>query len=83
VRSATPRSLLGEEWDLGALWTALKTLYPAPDQEKSAAESLAQTEITQPALFVVNALIYRARLDDGKPAPAITNAAGISNHRNP
>jgi trans-AT polyketide synthase/acyltransferase/oxidoreductase domain-containing protein len=31
---------------------------------------LGQTQFTQPALFVVNALTYRARLDDGKPAPA-------------
>jgi trans-AT polyketide synthase/acyltransferase/oxidoreductase domain-containing protein len=31
---------------------------------------LGQTRFTQPALFVVNALTYRARLDDGKPAPA-------------
>ena len=31
---------------------------------------LGQTRFTQPALFVVNALTYRARIDDGKPAPA-------------
>jgi malonyl CoA-acyl carrier protein transacylase len=31
---------------------------------------LGQTEFTQPALFVVNAMTYRARLEDGKPAPA-------------
>ena len=31
---------------------------------------LGQTRFTQPALFVVNALTYRARLDDGKPLPA-------------
>ena len=32
-------------------------------------EELGLTQFTQPALFVVNALTYRARLDDGKPAP--------------
>ena len=32
-------------------------------------EELGQTQFTQPALFVVNALTYRARMDDGKPAP--------------
>lgn len=31
---------------------------------------LAQTRFTQPALFTVNALTYRARLDDGKAVPA-------------
>jgi malonyl CoA-acyl carrier protein transacylase len=31
---------------------------------------LGQTEFTQPALFVVNAMTYRARQEDGKPAPA-------------
>jgi malonyl CoA-acyl carrier protein transacylase len=31
---------------------------------------LGQTRFTQPALFVVNALTYRARVDDGKPRPA-------------
>ncbi|MEX2272829.1 MAG: ACP S-malonyltransferase [Vicinamibacterales bacterium] len=31
---------------------------------------LAQTQFTQPALFVVNALMYRARLDDGGAVPA-------------
>jgi malonyl CoA-acyl carrier protein transacylase len=31
---------------------------------------LGQTAFTQPALFVVNALTYRARLADGHPAPA-------------
>ena len=31
---------------------------------------LGQTQFTQPALFVVNAMTYRARIDDGKPAPA-------------
>jgi malonyl CoA-acyl carrier protein transacylase len=30
---------------------------------------LVLTQFTQPALFVVNALTYRARLDDGQPAP--------------
>ncbi len=30
---------------------------------------LGQTRFTQPALFVVNALTYRARVDDGKAAP--------------
>jgi malonyl CoA-acyl carrier protein transacylase len=37
---------------------------------------LVLTQFTQPALFVVNALTYRARLDDGQPAPAF--AAGHS-----
>lgn len=32
-------------------------------------EELGQTRYTQPALFVVNAMTYRARLDDGKPVP--------------
>ncbi|MSO49854.1 MAG: [acyl-carrier-protein] S-malonyltransferase [Acidobacteria bacterium] len=32
-------------------------------------EELRRTQFTQPALFVVNALTYRARMDDGKPAP--------------
>lgn len=31
---------------------------------------LGRTQFTQPALFVVNALMYRARLEAGKPAPA-------------
>lgn len=31
---------------------------------------LGQTRFTQPALYVVNALTYRARIDDGRPAPA-------------
>jgi trans-AT polyketide synthase/acyltransferase/oxidoreductase domain-containing protein len=31
---------------------------------------LGLTEFTQPALFVVNALSYRARLEEGKPLPA-------------
>jgi trans-AT polyketide synthase, acyltransferase and oxidoreductase domains len=31
---------------------------------------LGLTEFTQPALFVVNALSYRARQDDGRPSPA-------------
>jgi malonyl CoA-acyl carrier protein transacylase len=31
---------------------------------------LGLTQFTQPALFVVNALTWRARLEDGKPAPA-------------
>lgn len=31
---------------------------------------LGRTQFTQPALFVVNALMYRARLDAGKAAPA-------------
>src|SRR5262245_36161344 len=31
---------------------------------------LALTEFTQPALFVVNALSYRARRDEGRPSPA-------------
>jgi malonyl CoA-acyl carrier protein transacylase len=31
---------------------------------------LGQTAFTQPALFVVNALTYRARMDDGAAAPA-------------
>jgi malonyl CoA-acyl carrier protein transacylase len=31
---------------------------------------LGQTAFTQPALFVVNALMWRARVDDGKPKPA-------------
>lgn len=30
---------------------------------------LGLTQFTQPALFVVNALTYRARLEEGKPAP--------------
>lgn len=33
-------------------------------------EELGRTQFTQPALFVVNAMTYRARLDAGKPAPA-------------
>ena len=37
---------------------------------------LALTGFTQPALFVVNALTYRARVEDGRPAPAF--AAGHS-----
>ena len=37
---------------------------------------LGQTQFTQPALFVVNALTYRARADDGGRAPAF--AAGHS-----
>ena len=32
-------------------------------------EELGLTQFTQPALFVVNALMYRARMDEGKPAP--------------
>lgn len=31
---------------------------------------LGKTEFTQPALYVVNALTWRARAEDGKPAPA-------------
>ena len=31
---------------------------------------LGQTQFTQPALFVVNAMSYRARLDEGKAVPA-------------
>ncbi len=31
---------------------------------------LGQTAFTQPALFTVNAMIYRTRLEDGRPAPA-------------
>lgn len=31
---------------------------------------LGRTEFTQPALYVVNALSWRARQDDGRPAPA-------------
>lgn len=37
---------------------------------------LVQTAFTQPALYVVNALMYRARADGGAPAPAF--AAGHS-----
>jgi malonyl CoA-acyl carrier protein transacylase len=37
---------------------------------------LVLTQFTQPALFVVNALTYRARLDDGQPVPDF--AAGHS-----
>jgi trans-AT polyketide synthase/acyltransferase/oxidoreductase domain-containing protein len=33
-------------------------------------EQLGQTRFTQPALFVVNAMTFRARGEDGKPAPA-------------
>jgi len=33
-------------------------------------EELGRTQFTQPALYVVNALTYRARLDAGKSAPA-------------
>ena len=32
-------------------------------------EELRRTQFTQPALFVVNALTYRARIDDGKTVP--------------
>ena len=32
---------------------------------------LGQTQFTQPALFVVNAMTYRARQEDGRPAPAV------------
>lgn len=39
-------------------------------------EELGKTQFTQPALFVVNALMYRARIEDGKPAPDF--AAGHS-----
>lgn len=39
-------------------------------------DELGSTAFTQPALFVVNALTYRARLEDGAPAPAF--AAGHS-----
>jgi malonyl CoA-acyl carrier protein transacylase len=35
-----------------------------------AAGTLGKTEYTQPALFVVNAMTYRARLESGRPAPA-------------
>jgi trans-AT polyketide synthase/acyltransferase/oxidoreductase domain-containing protein len=31
---------------------------------------LGQTQFTQPALFVVNALMFRARMEDGEPVPA-------------
>ena len=31
---------------------------------------LGLTQFTQPALFVVNALMWRARADEGRPAPA-------------
>src|SRR5579872_3879272 len=31
---------------------------------------LGTTAFTQPALFVVNAMTYRARIEDGKPVPA-------------
>lgn len=31
---------------------------------------LGQTQFTQPALYVVNAMTYRARIDDGKAVPA-------------
>jgi malonyl CoA-acyl carrier protein transacylase len=37
---------------------------------EDAAGTLAKTEYTQPALFVVNAMTYRARQESGKPAPA-------------
>jgi malonyl CoA-acyl carrier protein transacylase len=33
-------------------------------------EELGLTQFTQPALFAVNALTWRARTDDGRPAPA-------------
>ena len=33
-------------------------------------DELVRTEFTQPALFVVNAMKFRARADEGKPAPA-------------
>jgi malonyl CoA-acyl carrier protein transacylase len=33
-------------------------------------EELGLTQFTQPALFVVNALSYRARIDDGLPSPS-------------
>ncbi len=32
-------------------------------------EQLGLTQFTQPALYVVNALTYRARMDDGQPVP--------------
>lgn len=32
-------------------------------------EQLGLTQFTQPALYVVNALTYRARIDDGQPVP--------------
>ena len=34
------------------------------------AGQLGQTEFTQPALYVVNAMTWRARQEDGRPAPA-------------
>ncbi len=34
------------------------------------AQMLGSTAFTQPALFVVNAMTFRARAEDGKPAPA-------------
>jgi malonyl CoA-acyl carrier protein transacylase len=37
---------------------------------EDAAGTLAKTEYTQPALFVVNAMTYRARQEGGQPAPA-------------
>ncbi len=39
-------------------------------------EQLGLTQFTQPALYVVNALTYRARIDDGQPVPDF--AAGHS-----
>ena len=38
--------------------------------ESDPRSELGQTEFTQPALFVVNALSYRARQDEGRPSPA-------------
>jgi malonyl CoA-acyl carrier protein transacylase len=37
---------------------------------KDAQAQLGNTEFTQPALFVVNALTFLARIQDGKPAPS-------------
>jgi malonyl CoA-acyl carrier protein transacylase len=39
-------------------------------------DELGRTQFTQPALFVVNALMHRARIEDGKPGPDF--AAGHS-----
>src|SRR5687767_8068821 len=49
----------------GALGYSIRTL-----RVEDPASQLGLTEFTQPALYVVNAMTWRAREEDGRPAPA-------------
>jgi acyl transferase domain-containing protein len=54
-----------------------KALYPAPDQERAATESLAQTSLTQPALFVIEYSLAQLWLSLGvQPQAMIGHSIG-------